>query len=56
MIAKDESNEFAILLANFGQRTEHRELHAFKDIAEFYQVKERLILDFTHLSRIGGSC
>jgi len=40
---------------NYGQRTEKRELKAFNDIADFYEIKERLVIDFTHLSKIGGS-
>lgn len=40
---------------NYGQRTEERELKAFNDIADFYKVEHRLIIDFTHLSKIGGS-
>jgi 7-cyano-7-deazaguanine synthase len=40
---------------NYGQRTEKRELKAFNDIADFYNVKERLVIDYTHLSKIGGS-
>ena len=52
-IAKSESDEIAFLHANYGQRTENRESQAFEEILEFYNVKEKLILDFTHLSRIG---
>jgi len=40
---------------NYGQRTEKRELKAFNDIADFYEVKKRLVIDYTHLSKIGGS-
>jgi 7-cyano-7-deazaguanine synthase len=40
---------------NYGQRTEKRELKAFNDIADYYNVKERLIIDLTHLAIIGGS-
>ena len=40
---------------NYGQRTENRELKAFKDIADFYNVEKRLVIDITHLSKIGGS-
>ncbi|MGE5401735.1 MAG: 7-cyano-7-deazaguanine synthase QueC [Bacteroidota bacterium] len=40
---------------NYGQRTEKRELKAFMDIADYYQVKHRLIIDYTHLAKIGGS-
>jgi len=55
-IAKNESESIAFLHANYGQRTEKRELKAFKEVADFYKAEERLILDFTHLSKIGGSC
>lgn len=40
---------------NYGQRTERRELKAFIEIADHYRVKERLIIDYTHLTKIGGS-
>jgi len=40
---------------NYGQRTENRELKAFNDIADFFDIKERLVIDYTHLSKIGGS-
>jgi 7-cyano-7-deazaguanine synthase len=40
---------------NYGQRTEKRELKAFQDIADYYQVKHRLVIDYTHLAKIGGS-
>jgi len=47
--------EVALAHINYGQRTESRELEAFNDIADFYNVNERLIIDFTHLAKIGGS-
>ncbi|HKI77386.1 MAG TPA: 7-cyano-7-deazaguanine synthase QueC [Ignavibacteriaceae bacterium] len=47
--------ELAFAHINYGQRTERRELKAFNDIADFYNVDERLVIDFTHLSKIGGS-
>lgn len=40
---------------NYGQRTEKRELKAFTEIADFFNVKERLVIDYAHLSKIGGS-
>ena len=40
---------------NYGQRTEKRELQSFNDIADHYRVKDRLIIDYTHLAKIGGS-
>lgn len=45
----------AFLHVNYGQRTEEREERSFRDIADFYGVKERLIADITHLKTIGGS-
>ena len=45
----------AFLHVNYGQRTERRELKSFEDIANFYDVKERFVLDYTHLAQIGGS-
>lgn len=40
---------------NYGQRTENRELKAFNDIANHYRVDKKLIIDYTHLAKIGGS-
>lgn len=40
---------------NYGQRTEERELKAFHDIADFYKAEKKLVMDFSHLSKIGGS-
>ncbi len=45
----------AFLHVNYGQKTEKRELKAFKDIADYYNVKERLIVDIGYLKKIGGS-
>ncbi|UCH65314.1 MAG: 7-cyano-7-deazaguanine synthase QueC [Ignavibacterium sp.] len=50
-----QKNELAFAHINYGQRTEKRELKAFNDIADFYNAKERLIIDLTHLAEIGGS-
>ncbi|WKZ68833.1 MAG: 7-cyano-7-deazaguanine synthase QueC [Melioribacteraceae bacterium] len=47
--------ELAFAHINYGQRTESRELKAFHDIAEFYDVSKKLVIDFTHLVKIGGS-
>ena len=47
--------DLAFVHFNYGQRTENRELKAFKDIADFYNVEKRLVIDITHLSKIGGS-
>ncbi len=47
--------ELAFLHVNYGQRTEVRELKAFHAIADFYQVKRRLVADVPALKQIGGS-
>ncbi len=49
--------DLALLHVNYGQRTEKRELAAFHDIADFYDVPEsrRLEISIEHLLRIGGS-
>ncbi len=39
---------------NYGQRTEDRELKAFKDIVRHYGV-ESLVADMPHLKKVGGS-
>lgn len=45
----------AFLHVSYGQRTQKRELKAFNDIAEFYGVKSKLVVDISHLKQIGGS-
>ncbi|MHB2155514.1 7-cyano-7-deazaguanine synthase QueC [Calditrichota bacterium GD2] len=47
--------EPAFLHLNYGQRTEKRELKAFNDIADYYSVTQRLVVDVTYLKQIGGS-
>jgi len=45
----------AFVHINYGQRTERRELKAFNEIADFYAVDKRLVIDLRHLAQIGGS-
>ena len=47
--------ELALLHASYGQRTEARERKAFDDIADFYQVKDRLVARLDHFREIGAS-
>jgi 7-cyano-7-deazaguanine synthase len=47
--------DLAFLHVNYGQKTEKRELKAFNDIAKFYGVKKKLIVDIGYLKKIGGS-
>ncbi len=51
--AKDYS--LAAVHINYGQKTERRELKAFNDIADYYNIEKRLIVDLKHLAQIGGS-
>ena len=54
--AKADGYDLSFLHMNYGQRTEKKELKAFHDIADHYMVDERLVIDISHLSAIGGSC
>ena len=45
----------ALLHAMYGQRTEKRERQAFEEIADFYGVRERLVVRLDHFRAIGGS-
>jgi 7-cyano-7-deazaguanine synthase len=53
-VAKEEY-QILFVHINYGQRTEKRELKSFYDIADFYGVQKTLVVDFTHLAKIGGS-
>lgn len=53
-IASREYN-LALVHINYGQRTEAKELDSFHKIADFYNVKKRLVIDFAHFQKIGGS-
>jgi 7-cyano-7-deazaguanine synthase len=51
----NQTHRLALLHASYGQRTEGRERRAFQEIADFYGVRERLVVRFDALSQIGGS-
>jgi 7-cyano-7-deazaguanine synthase len=51
----NQTHRLALIHFNYGQRTETRELNAFNDIAGFYNVEKRLVIDFVHFHQIGGS-
>jgi 7-cyano-7-deazaguanine synthase len=53
-IANEEYN-LAFFHANYGQKTERRELKAFHQLAKYYNVSNKLIADFKHFSEIGSS-
>lgn len=52
-----QDHELALLHANYGQKTERRELKAFNDIAQYYLVPpgRRLVVDMHYLGEMGGS-
>jgi len=50
-----ETHELVLLHASYGQRTARRERRAFDDIADFYEVRERLVVQLDHFAQIGGS-
>jgi 7-cyano-7-deazaguanine synthase len=49
------THRLALLHASYGQRTERRERRAFDEIADFYGVRERLVIRLDALAQIGGS-
>lgn len=54
-IAARENDELAFLHISYGQLTEQRERQAFNDIADHYNITERLDVSIEYLSKIGGS-
>ncbi|MCX6174649.1 MAG: 7-cyano-7-deazaguanine synthase QueC [Ignavibacteriales bacterium] len=51
----NQTYKLALIHINYGQRTENRELKAFYEIADFYKAEKRLVIDFEHFTKIGGS-
>ncbi len=51
----NQTHSLALLHASYGQRTEERERRAFEKIADFYGVREKLVVRFDSLAQIGGS-
>jgi 7-cyano-7-deazaguanine synthase len=49
------ASNVALLHAGYGQRTQERERRAFEGIADFYGVRERLVVQLDHFRAIGGS-
>jgi len=54
-VAHSRGLSLSFLHVNYGQLTAARELRAFNEIADHYQVSERFVADPTHLSKMGGS-
>src|SRR4029077_20508930 len=51
----NQTHGLALLHASYGQRTERRERRAFDEVADFYGVRERLVVRFDLFRQIGGS-
>jgi 7-cyano-7-deazaguanine synthase len=56
-IANDQHGvgKIAALHASYGQLTQNRERRAFNEIADFYRIRERLVVQLDHFRAIGGS-
>jgi len=50
-----ETHDLALLHASYGQRNARRERRAFDEIADFYGVGWRLVVQLDHFRQIGGS-
>jgi 7-cyano-7-deazaguanine synthase len=48
-------HRLAFLHANYGQRTEVKELGCFHRLADHFRAEHRLVVDFSDLRQIGGS-
>lgn len=54
--AKQDNYELNFLHINYGQKTESRELLSFNQISDFFNVKEKLVVNMKYFIDIGGSC
>lgn len=54
-LAAEACDEVYFLHLNYGQKTEARELKSFKQLVEFYQPADTMIVDISYLKEIGGS-
>jgi len=54
-IAKEAKYDIIALHFNYGQRTQQKELEAFRKIAKFLEVKERYEIDLDFFKDIGAS-
>lgn len=54
-IAKNDGYEIIAVHFNYGQRTEKRELKAFRDICDDLEIKEKYEIDIPFFTQIGAS-
>lgn len=50
-----QTHEIAMLHLTYGQRTQQRELRSFHALSDHFKAKKRLVVDVSHLAKIGGS-
>jgi len=53
-IAK-KNYDLALVHINYGQKTEKKELESFHKIADYFNVNKKMVIDFSHFQKIGGS-
>jgi 7-cyano-7-deazaguanine synthase len=51
----NQTHRLAVLHASYGQRTERRERRSFDAVADFYNIRDRLVVRFDAFAQIGGS-
>ena len=54
-IAQKQGYSLAAMHLDYRQRTEERERRAFSEVADYYGITQRLVVDVSYLSQIGGS-
>ena len=56
-LAKEAGHDLFLLHVNYGQRTETRELKAFNDLADYYEVSQskRMVSSIAISRRLGGA-
>ncbi len=47
--------DLALVHINYGQKTEKKELESFHKIADYFNVNKKMVIDFSHFQKIGGS-
>lgn len=50
-----ENDQISFLHMSYGQKTSAREKKAFDEIADYYKIKDKKLIDMTFLKQIGGS-
>jgi 7-cyano-7-deazaguanine synthase len=53
--AIQENDQISFLHMSYGQKTSAREKKAFDEIADYYKIKDKKLIDMTFLKQIGGS-